>query len=124
MTVSVETAVLSAMLAFLFGFFSNLLAMRRMFVAKSELVDLKDARNRVWMDHEKADLEFRAQVEKMCETRRAGCAPLRSSLEEIQRDVNELFKLMRVTHGRLERVIGKLENNAKCFWPQEEGMNE
>ncbi len=117
--VNIETATVLTMLGFVLGFFSNILAMKRMFVSKAEFSDFKEARTRVWVDHEKTKLEFRDHMEQMCETRRQGCAPLRTSLEAIEKDVNELFKLMRVTHGRLERVIGKLENNANCYWPQE-----
>ncbi|MFH0825288.1 MAG: hypothetical protein V2B18_21260 [Pseudomonadota bacterium] len=137
MTVSIETAALAGLLMFLLGFFGNLLAMRKMFVSKPEFVlyaqsqlaiwiqhdkdftEYKLSRVHIWEEHERARIEFREYIDKICEGKRAGCAPLKSSLDDISKDVNELFKLLRVTHGRLERVIGKLENNAKCYWPQE-----
>ncbi len=111
MHVSIETAAFSLIITFLLGFFSNLFAMAKMFVKKSEFEDFKAARIKTWADHERARSEFREYVEKMCETRRISCAPLRTTLETIQRDVNELFKLMRVNQGRLERIIGQMERN-------------
>lgn len=109
MTISIEAATIFSLLTFVLGFFSNLIAMRKMFLSKSEFSDFKEGRDRVWGDHEKERIEFRHYVEKMCETRRASCAPIQKSIEAIERDINELYQLMREHYGRLERVAGQLE---------------
>lgn len=109
MTISIESAVLISLLAFVSGFFVNLIAMRKMFVSKSEFQDYRESRTKVWNDHDRMRQEFRKYIESMCETKRAGCAPLRGSIENIEKDINELFKLIRENYGRLERVVGRLD---------------
>lgn len=122
MTVSIETAVLTSLLAFVTGFFSNLLTMRKMFAAKADLEDLKNIRIKAWAEHEKVTADLIDHMEKVCEIRRSGCAPLRTTLETIQKDIGELYSIIRLSNGKLERVIGKLESNSSKSRSQEDPL--
>ena len=68
---------LLTLLGFVVGFFTNLIAMRSMFVGKKEFE------------------EFKVQSERSCELKRDSCAPMAKNIEEIKQDIRELFAEIR-----------------------------
>lgn len=112
--VSLETAVLVAVLMFVLGFFSNLLAMKKMFTAKSEFQEYKAEREKLALERqrirEEAEKSLKLLFESLCESKRASCAPMIQTLSKMQGDVAELFRLIREGHGKIERLIGLVES--------------
>jgi hypothetical protein len=114
-----EIGALFALLGFVVGFFTNLLAMRKMFASKGEFKEFKE-------DTGKAIVEVRSNITRMvadsrvdmdalCTTKRMSCSGMLETVKKIDRSVDELFKLVRENYGDLMRVVGEREgyNRAK-----------
>lgn len=104
-TVSIETAIFACIITFLVGFFGNLLAMRKMFMAKGEFEEYKK-------DHDRETREANQAADNLCKTRRDSCQPMVTSLSHMQEQIAELFRLIREGHGKIERLIGLMESRS------------
>lgn len=115
--VSLETAVLVAVLMFVVGFFSNLLAMKKMFTPKSEFQEYKVEREKIALERQKireeAEKNLRLLFETLCESKRASCVPMVQALNKMQEDIAEHGRLIREYHGKIERILGLMENAAQ-----------
>lgn len=111
--VSLETAVLVAVLMFVLGFFSNLLAMKKMFTPKSEFQEYKVEREKLALERmrirEEAEKSLKLLFESLCESKRASCVPMVQALSKMQEDLSEHGRLIREYHGRIERILGLIE---------------
>lgn len=98
-SVSVETTIGISLATFVVGFFTNLIAMRKMFVGKSEFEqykkDLQETRDKAW-----------EQNEVKCELKRNSCGSMCDDIKEIKADIKELFRELRDTI-RNEKPNGK-----------------
>ncbi len=95
----IEIGALLTLMGFVLGFFTNLLAMRKMFTSKSEFTAYKLQDSKTF-DEYKTESETRLKerfkaVELMCDLKRAACAPMSADVAEIKKDIKELFRDLR-----------------------------
>ena len=81
-------ASLIALLSFIAGFFANLIAMRKMFVAKSTFDDFRK-------EMAETLVSTKAGFEKICDLKQARCLPMLEDIKSIKDDIRELFQEIR-----------------------------